>query len=346
MASKSKQSKAKPEKANLEMSSPAVAIYQNAEQVAGILQQFFGQPLVTGESRDSSDEQTDSSRKEGGATGEGAAEAGVPFFGRAKFALKANLSLENSEIIAAGTRTTQNFVYSQAYYLHIVRSALHEAGLVKGVSGAVGARDLAPGDFVEYRAQFAPSEFIALMDVITPEAVGKFVQARIVSSQSKKIAKISNANARQAAMDALQLDASAKCDMAIAATEAVKADFRAESTREYYGAIVGGELVTAVTICDVEHFVVADEDRILDGQFTVLGKVASAVEDDAPVLRRNKVLKRLLPDVVDEMFDTLRQSAKKKNVPGGKSPADFVDLSLQSRVEGPSFRVVPVAIFV
>ena len=51
---------------------------------------------------------------------------------------------------------------------------------------------------------------------------------------------------------------------------------------------------------DNAHIVVDDPNRILAGRFTVLGKAVSAVEDDVPVLARNKVLNRVRPKAVDQ----------------------------------------------
>ena len=62
--------------------------------------------------------------------------------------------------------------------------------------------------------------------------------------------------------------------------------------------------MTVVTICDAQHFTVEDEDRILDGTFTVLGKVTSAPVEGLPVFERNKVLRNLAPDAVDQIIKT------------------------------------------
>lgn len=51
---------------------PTVSIYQNSEHVSGILQQLFGEPLVTDQSRETLNERKDSSgsstNKGGGAS--------------------------------------------------------------------------------------------------------------------------------------------------------------------------------------------------------------------------------------------------------------------------------------
>jgi hypothetical protein len=130
---------------------------------------------------------------------------------------------------------------------------------------------------------------------------------------------------------------------------AVRSDFRAEKTREFYGRVND---VTAVTICDNEHFVVEDEDRILDGSFTVLGKVTSVGDVDVPMLSRNKVLDRIKPEVVDRLFGLLLETAGNQaddRISLGDSeemlPSEVFDLELPSRIEGKSFKVIPIAVY-
>jgi hypothetical protein len=147
-------------------------------------------------------------------------------------------------------------------------------------------------------------------------------------------------------------EAQAKADLARAVAEAVRVDFRSEKTREFYGTIgTGEEAVTAITICDNPHFVVDDEDRILDGRYTVLGKVTSPMVRDVPILGRNKVLDRLRPEMVDDAFKELRGGANKQarkledRLSSEPEIGDIFDTALASRIEGPSFQVVPVAIY-
>jgi hypothetical protein len=111
--------------------------------------------------------------------------------------------------------------------------------------------------------------------------------------------------------------------------------------------------VTAVTICDTDHFIVEDEDRILDGTFAVLGKVASAVHYDVPILARNELLERIRPEAVDRAFHELCESVTKgaqelerRATTGPSDMEDVIDLALSSRVSGPSFQAIPIAIYI
>ena len=111
--------------------------------------------------------------------------------------------------------------------------------------------------------------------------------------------------------------------------------------------VAGVPNVTIVTICDAQHFTVEDEDRILDGTFTILGKVTSAPVEGLPVFERNKVLRNLAPDAVDQIIKTTLDSINTKNgVKIGETKVDeLIDLNLNSRVPGKALRVLPVAVF-
>lgn len=69
-----------------------------------------------------------------------------------------------------------------------------------------------------------------------------------------------------------------------------------------------------------------------------------------PILERNKVLDRIKPEGVDDIFAELRKAADKQTdkLPGKDTDAydDIFDLAFASRVSGPTFKVVPIAVFV
>jgi hypothetical protein len=52
--------------------------------------------------------------------------------------------------------------------------------------------------------------------------------------------------------------------------------------------IAADPALTAMTICDRAHLIVADAHRLLDGTFAVLGKVISEVEHDVPTFTVKK----------------------------------------------------------
>lgn len=135
------------------------------------------------------------------------------------------------------------------------------------------------------------------------------------------------------------LEAESRAEIAAAATQAVRQDFRNETTREYFGRVIGGsdtEFVTAVTICDTEYFASQDKDRILDGTFTVLGKVTEILNDKASILSRNKVLNRIQQPALDELNSQMLKS----------SSAEQFNTQFKLDLEPPIVKIIPVAIFI
>lgn len=324
---------------------PTISIYQNADYVASILQQLAHQPLVTDETREGSRDQTDGRETSLSVEGAGGASVKAPFAGSVDLELTGGAGSNKSKAIVTGDRTTQTFIYSQAYYLDVVRMMLERAKLLKRVNSFAEARSLKAGDFVEYRASFRSSEISAIFDVLTPDLIAEVARWQMRSSAIKKADGISDQQERADYIDSQGLQADARADLVRTIAGGVLADFRSDRTRECYGTLVGAAgKVTVVTICDRDHFVAKDEDLILDGDFTVLGKVASKVKDDVSTLERNKILRRIKPSAFDWIAGQLQQAGQAQIGNMGKV-SDFVDITLASRVEGPSFGVVPIAIY-
>lgn len=332
-----------------------ISIYQNGEQVAGLLQQIHRQPLITAGTAESSDQQSSTSSTKRTARGDAKLTMRVPIPSTPAAEVGGGFGRDGSVDAqqAVSNRSTQNFVYSQAYYLALVRDALVQDGLVRTVDGAADLDEVAAGDFVEYTANFKANELGALLDILTPEVIGRIVHGRRMRTGIAKIANWSDLDEVRAHMLRIQTEADGDADLATKVTEAVQADFRTEVTREFYGSVgTGADAVTMVTVCDSAHFVVDDLNRILDGRFTVLGKAVSTVEDDVPVLARNKVLNRLRAQAVDRIFDELAKtidtqtgSPDGSQMLSGLSGAEVFDVRFASRIAGRSLRVVPLAIY-
>jgi len=331
---------------------PTISIYQNPDHIAGILQQIYQAPLVVAESREHSSDRSDSERRDQSGTGGLSGSVSIPGLG----GLGASVGGQRGRVaetgLAASSRLTQNFEYSQAYYLTLVRNHLREHNILKTVLGTDDADQVKVGDFVEYRATFRPNEINALLDILTPDLIAAITYHHYRTQGIKAFDDWTNFEELKAFSEKNIALAQAQADLARAIAEAVRVDFRSQKTREFYGTIGSGEdTVTAVTICDNPNFVVDDEDRILDGQYTVLGKVTAPTTLDVPILERNKVLDRLKPEGVDELFDTLRggvsKQARELETRAGGDPlmADIFDTALASRIDGRSFKVVPVAIY-
>lgn len=331
---------------------PTVAIYQNPEHVSGILQQLDGAPLPTSSSTEDTSEKEQSLGKVDGTKGAVKAEMKMPGVAVAGD-VGGNTGEEQALRDFGASRVLNEYRYSQAYYLHRVRNELHRRGLITVVASAADAQELRSGHFVEYEAKFEPDQLSAILDVLTPDLVAEGVR---FLAQSKLLAEVKSTNTGKREVEMAHKDAkeAAWTSVARSLTQAARADFRSERTREYYGSIAdeaGGDPVIAITICDSEHFVVSDQDRILDGRFTVLGKVTEELAQDRPILERNKLLDKLNPALVDELADTLNSSLEEQATKAvEESPGEIKEVTpfkggVNSRIPGSSFRVIPLAIF-
>lgn len=331
---------------------PTITIYQDPSYIEGILQQRnVGLITDSSDSVDLRTTQTLSASSEGG--GEFGGNVKVPGIGGAS--AKASLSGGDGSISedVTGRLSTSNFKYTSAYYLHHVRQSLGSDGLLKDVSSASDVRSLRVGDFIEFRSQFKPDKVISLMDVLNPDLVAvltRWIRRRELLPQ---LQSATTEQDKYAAGVEYQTRPDAEAEVARAIAEAVRIDFRSVATREYFGSIGTSTNVTAVVVCDTRSFLVEDADRILDGHFTVFGKVSTPPTADVPVLARNKLLDRVQPEAVDWVAEQLRELAKQKidSDPERSEEAlltieEYINLNFESRIEGISFKVVPVAIYI
>ncbi len=80
-------------------------------------------------------------------------------------------------------------------------------------------------------------------------------------------------------------------------------------------------------------------------------KVTSELAQDVPILARNKLLERISPEVVDSLFGMLKsglaQQANSLTFDNGEefSMEEAFDLALPSRIDGLSFKVIPIAVY-
>lgn len=348
---------------------PTVSIYQNPEHIEGILQQLYERALFTENSVELNDERQDTQGSEIRGRGSAGGNAKMPWLARMNLDVGLEGGGKEESRTSAGGTTITRGKYTQPFYLHVVRGTLNNRRLIKRPRTKTAASKLRPGDFVEFTAQFAPNQASTLLDIASPDLVEAIVRKQIHAKGMKGFVPGPPESIQKFA---LELAANQDTWGAIARSlmEAVKADFRTTKTREFYGR-VGTEKdpLTFITMCEPAHFVVEDEDRILDGTYTVLAKVAGPVEKDEPVLRRNKLLERIHPEAVDYGIEQLNtevqkamtklselqskpeneedQTAEDEESQSAEAPdAEIFDFNFDSRVRGASVRVIPVAIFV
>lgn len=329
---------------------PTISIYQNANHVAGILQQLFRQPLVEAEQREHTTEASESTQKERGIEGSVEAKAGLKAVLHAEASGGGRLGQTMSDLDASGSRLVQNFTYSQAYYLYLVRDELTRRSLLKPLGSSTDAGATNVGDFVEFTATFRANEITALLEILTPDLIAEITYYTSRSDGLKKFDAYENYEQLKIFSEKNEVAARTRAELAREAARAIRADFRSEKTREFYGTIGKGRAtITAITMCDAGQFVVEDEDRILDGQWTVLGKVASTVTRDVPILERNKVLDRIKPASVDYLLGELREAVETRSeaLPGDDADlySDMLNAAFHSRIAVKSIKVVPIAIY-
>lgn len=324
---------------------PVATIYQNSDQVAGILQQLFGQPLIVDETRDINSTAGDDSSISTSASASGDAKGKIPLVGALAVKAGGDLAASGSWTSTTGTAARQQFVYSQAYYLHRVRQQLADTGNLQRLTSIEDAASVTPGSFVEYTTSFDPVELTLALEVITPELVDAIAQRSVHKEYKDSYPEGATFEGIRAHAEKMRVDAESKGAFARAIATAVQADARQLSTREYYGRIVPEPPLTAITVCEREHFITGDPDRLLDGTFTVFGKVISSVEEDVPTFARNKLLRNFSADAFDQLISGMHSQLSSGNKVAGMSPDTFLDLKIDSRVSGKSFRVLPLAIF-
>ncbi|MDY0913664.1 DUF6414 family protein [Rathayibacter festucae] len=328
-----------------QIAGPVATIYQNSDQIAGILQQIVRQPLITEETRDASSESGRDKGAEASGGGQASGDAKAPLLGKLALSVTGSAGLNASWTETTGTASRQQFVYSQAYYLHLVREHLQAQGHLNSLTTTAQAAQLAPGAFVEYSTTFDPAELALALEVITPELVEEIVRFTVRREYVENFPTEGGHEGRVAHAERMNMEADTKGDLARAVARAVKMDARQDTTREYYGRVANDPDLTAITICDLAHFIVADPDRLLDGTFTVLGKVISNMEDDVPTFARNKLLRNLAPSALDEGMRQFRVTLDQIPKVGGKAASTYLDLKIESRIRGASVRVMPLAIY-
>ena len=330
-----------------------VSVYQNSDHVAGILQQMANRGLLTFEDEESTRGDTNRQQTSGGGKADAGAGISVPVIGKVTGKIGGNMEHQRGSDSSKSMMLKKRFEYSAAYHLHFVRKLLRETGQVSALSSRADATALKAGDFVEYQAKFRADEASAILDIATPELVSSITRYVERIKTVKGFADPSDFDAMQLYIAKRKFEEDAKAEVAFAVAKALRVDFRSDATRQYYGEVSSGEeSLHAITICESQHFIVEDEDRLLDGVFTVLGKVVDPVQTDTPILERNKLLHRINPVILERgfrSFEEITDSTATARLAGkndNEEDVNFFDTKLRARLEGPAIKVLPIAIYV
>lgn len=287
---------------------------------------------------------TESATVDGSAEGTG----NIAWLG-SKLGLTAKFSTgtESSESQSATQLRRSVWEYTQAYYLHVVRESLRHLGLLRTVASLSDAEALKVGDLVEYTAEFRPDQMASFLDVLSPELVASIVRFQAKQKALTAFEGWGDFKAQEAYFAETGFRVETQAEFAESITRAIRKDFRSDGTREFFGKLgVDDDQVTVITMCDTAHFTVEDTDRILDGRFTVLGKVAESVEHDRPTLERNKLLSSIPVESFETLVSTMMEQVGQRLEKAKTSGEMAFGLDLSARINGASFKVIPIAIYV
>lgn len=335
------------------LSAPSVSIYQDPNFVTSILQQMLERGLLTVEEQEWRRDNTEGKTTNVRAKGDAGGKASVPTLGRLSLAFGVEGERSRGQDNSTGDVFRQRVEYSQAFYLHLVRRLLRSNGRVVRLDSLADVVDVRVGTFVEFEATFQADEAGALLDVLTPDlvaAITRFIEHR---KTLQGFDSVQGFDKLQEYIAKRKVAEDARVEFARAIAAAIRVDFRSEATRQYYGEVHGaGDRLHVITVCEKEHFITADEDRLLDGTFTVLGKVVTAAHNDPAILEPNKLLSRINPDFLDLAFTELKKltdaTADDQLMErlGGEDVGSLLDMSLRARLSGTAIKVLPVAIYV
>lgn len=293
----------------------SLVIYQNDQFVDGLYQSMYGgridarEETVARDSKTSGDIELNLS-------------ASVPLVAKGSVAGTGEMERGRS------ARVSQTMSFSQSYYLHKVREKLYEEQILKRLDGEGDFDSVGVGSFVEFQATFETNDLVSALDLVTPE-LGEVIG---FSNYAKKITSND---------EYVQAHATAQSALGKSIVDSLQKEFRNETTSEYYGRLVGesgpsNERVGAVLICDKEFFANSDSDRLLDGEFTVVGKVIAKSEDGFSKFERNKLLKRITKAGVVELVMKIAELG---------TVSQYFDTNIEFDFSGRVVKVIPVAIY-
>ncbi|NKS77656.1 hypothetical protein GS539_17155 [Rhodococcus hoagii] len=107
---------------------------------------------------------------------------------------------------------------------------------------------------MEFSASFRANEVNAILDIATPEltsAVTRYLTRRAGTEELRTLGDVVDHTEIVRRREISELEASDRAELASAVTMAIRADFRGDSTKEFYAKIGEDEnSFTAVTVCE------------------------------------------------------------------------------------------------
>lgn len=246
-----------------------------------------------------------------------------------------------------------HYTHTEASAVQLILQALKSNEDLTSIGKIKDARDVRVGDFVEFEATFRPNEVSTLLDVFTPETAGRLAQVinrRLYLNKFTGDAQLPPFDKRQQLAENQKNEEQWVSDLTEVIIQGIQADLRSATTREYYGLVSGTRSpLTAVIACESSAFITSDPDRLLDGEFKVFGKVISKARQDVSIFDRSKVLARIKAGALGSISEQLEEISdiEAKGVFGEDTTiGELFDFTLPSIIEGWSFGVLPIAIYI
>jgi hypothetical protein len=189
--------------------------------------------------------------------------------------------------------------------------------------------DLAPGDFVEFRAVLSRSPFVDLLQAMKRFAA---LAPQFEDSPPPRVSRSGGGKPRGNAVSGNQYQ------KVLSQIDALLSDMTSSGSIDLIGTLGGSDHTRAVVAADISGFADPSLNEVIDGEFSVFGKVARVVMADSAssinLLRKGAL--GLLPDEsIDAAVSGLGQAvASSLNLP-----------TVETRISGPSFQVIPICIF-
>ncbi|MCA1007257.1 hypothetical protein LCL87_16160 [Rhodococcus hoagii] len=326
-----------------------MVVYQNSDFVGSLTQAATNTGLArTGEEEFQHGLERGETRGRGSKAQLGG-KAQAPFVGGVSVDVGGNSDRSRTESEARSRRLRVDVSYDIALHLHRLHDALgDQTAVVENADDDIGV-----GDIVKFTGTFGPDPVSAVLDIASPELVAEITRFVSRSKRPAVTEDFFDIDKLKGQWEYIEQQATARSDLARAVTAALHTDFRRDATIEFHCEIAAG--ITGVVVCEAEHFVTADPDRLLDGEFTVFGKVITPPEDNVHILRKNKFLRRIDPDFLGWMFETITDGVERANdgqlnrfarqFDRNSKTAPPIDLHFPAVIEGRSFAVLPIAIY-
>jgi|MTBAKSStandDraft_2_1061841.scaffolds.fasta_scaffold08907_2 hypothetical protein len=222
------------------------------------------------------------------------------------------------------TEISQEKVHTPTSLFAKCRSNLIVKGLLHQDISLENFKNLKSGDFVEFQAILHKNPIVDILTWI--KAFGEMIMPFISTNTQGK-------NSGQQRKSEQVFD-----KKIIGQIDAVLKMVTPSDSIELIGEFKNGTGIKAVITCQPDFFNRSDPNEIIDGEFFVIGKVVKVVPDNSNVI--NLLRKTPLGRLDSKMLSGLTAPFSQLDETGFQQ-----DLKFTTSIEGPSFLIIPIAIF-